>query len=129
VEIASSEFKVFSFVPTFVHSFTRNFSLSQIHIFTPKSTHLARHEMKYPSLLLRLLALPGLLSATPLLPRQAVGISPEDFTKVTLYEQFAAAAYCRTNFAGKIGDRLRCDAGNCPDVQSKNTSILRSFDK
>lgn len=50
-------------------------------------------------------------------------VSATDFNILTLYEQYAAAAYCPSNYNGTLS-RLACSAGNCPEVQNAETQIV-----
>jgi hypothetical protein len=77
------------------------------------------------ALSLMLLALPALISAGPLIARNADAIDPTTFNTIRFLEQYAAAAYCAENFQGTVGKPLRCRAGNCNDVQNDETQIIR----
>lgn len=76
---------------------------------------------------LRLLALPALISAGPLVSRNT-GLIPNDvFNTIQFFEQYAAAVYCSENFQGITGGKVRCKAGNCNDVERDDTQIIRKF--
>jgi predicted lipase len=57
-----------------------------------------------------------------------VAISDALYRKFELLAQYAAAAYCPDNF-NRQNSQLRCQANNCPRVQSANTRVVWSFSK
>jgi hypothetical protein len=85
-------------------------------------------KMKSPSAFsLELLALPSLISAGLLVPRDTDAIPDITFNKTKFLERYVAAAYCSENFQGVYGLPLWCKASNCCDVEKDDTQIIRSF--
>jgi hypothetical protein len=41
-----------------------------------------------------------------------------------LYQQYAAASYCKANDGAVVGAKLDCITGNCPLVSAANTAVL-----
>ncbi|KAF2398209.1 alpha/beta-hydrolase [Trichodelitschia bisporula] len=70
-------------------------------------------------LLTLFLAAAGTISALPLEKR---AISATLFAQGQLYNQYSAASYCPSN-DGTVGHDLSCVTGNCPLVQTANTSV------
>src|SRR5580704_4828992 len=56
-------------------------------------------------------------------------IPEDDFISITLYEQYAAAAYCNNNNRGPVPQRITCPApaSNCPRVEAAGATIIRKF--
>ncbi|KAF2273726.1 alpha/beta-hydrolase [Westerdykella ornata] len=54
------------------------------------------------------------------------GIDTNLLSRINLMEQYAAAAYCPNNY-NSPGNSVSCSSGNCPLVQSANTSTLVEF--
>ncbi|KAJ5104330.1 hypothetical protein NUU61_001677 [Penicillium alfredii] len=54
-------------------------------------------------------------------------VSTDVLDQLTLFAQYAAASYCSNNL-NSTGTPLLCAAGNCPSVQSAQTSTLHEFD-
>ncbi|RAL06912.1 lipase family protein [Aspergillus homomorphus CBS 101889] len=75
------------------------------------------------------------LSAIPAckaLPQQQQRDSPTTITSDALssfnfWVQYAAAAYCESNYISQIGHKLTCWAGNCPQVEAANATFLLDF--
>ncbi|KAL9596309.1 MAG: hypothetical protein Q9179_004661 [Wetmoreana sp. 5 TL-2023] len=56
-----------------------------------------------------------------------LAISGDDYANLNLFEQFAAAAYCRNNNNDKAGGtKITCAVGNCPLVQ--NDDVVSVYD-
>ncbi|KAL9047412.1 MAG: hypothetical protein Q9214_000003 [Letrouitia sp. 1 TL-2023] len=73
--------------------------------------------------------LAGWLSGTPVLnSSRHSAISESDYSNLSLFEQFSAAAYCPNNnndIAG--GTKLSCPTGNCPLVESSDVTTVYEF--
>ncbi|KAE9971686.1 hypothetical protein EG328_005460 [Venturia inaequalis] len=57
----------------------------------------------------------------------ATAISQDLLDKFGLYEQYAAAAYCASNYESPPDKKLKCPVGNCPRVEAAGTEIVHSF--
>lgn len=55
-------------------------------------------------------------------------VSPQFLQQLTLYAQFAAAAYCSSN-TNSPNTTLTCSVGNCPLVEGANTKTLAEFEE
>ncbi|KAF2448636.1 alpha/beta-hydrolase [Karstenula rhodostoma CBS 690.94] len=73
--------------------------------------------------LLALGSLSGLGWAAPVEKR----VSTEIFDKLSFFEQYAAAAYCRSN-NNSTGTKVTCDEQNCGNVEAADTSTLTEFE-
>lgn len=56
-------------------------------------------------------------------------IPADEMMQFKFWVQYAAAAYCYDNYASKPGHKLTCWAGNCPQVEVADTSIVYDFSK
>lgn len=56
-------------------------------------------------------------------------ITSNQLSRFEFWVQYAAAAYCRENYASPAGHQISCWANNCPEVQAANTTILFDFSK
>ena len=76
--------------------------------------------MKTFSQVVALCSLLGFASAT---------ITPQNLTTLTIYEQYAAAAYCDTNTQGKVPLKFNCAFGNtnCSIPQAAKATIVKNF--
>lgn len=83
--------------------------------------------VKLLALSLSVLQLSALSLAGPLIPQDdpaSESITPELFSILNLYQQYAAAAYCVQNFDSTYRQvRLACPSQNCPEVENSNTTI------
>lgn len=59
---------------------------------------------------------------------QAIDVSADVLGQLTLFSQWAAASYC-TNNSNSTGDGVSCEQGNCPLVESADTTTLYEFDE
>ncbi|KAJ5881321.1 uncharacterized protein N7473_012374 [Penicillium subrubescens] len=68
----------------------------------------------------------GLTSAAPsgLYTRD---VPPSELAQFKFWVQYAAAAYCHDNYASKVGHKLTCWAGNCPQVEAADTYIVYDY--
>ncbi|KAL8700158.1 MAG: hypothetical protein Q9201_005602 [Fulgogasparrea decipioides] len=58
-----------------------------------------------------------------------LAISGDDYANLNLFEQFAAAAYCRNNNNDKAGGtKITCAVGNCPLVQNDDVVSVYEFE-
>ena len=57
-----------------------------------------------------------------------IDVSSGTLQEMTLYAQYAAAAYCTSN-VNSTGTKLTCSTGNCPEVQAANTETLYEFNE
>jgi hypothetical protein len=59
----------------------------------------------------------------------SAAISPQNLTTLTLYEQYAAAAYCNTNTRGAVPVKFDCAFGNtnCSLPQAADATIVANF--
>ncbi|KAJ5318141.1 hypothetical protein N7508_002649 [Penicillium antarcticum] len=55
-------------------------------------------------------------------------VSTDVLGQLNLFAQYAAASYC-TNNVNSTGDGLSCLEGNCPSVQSAETTTIYEFDE
>ncbi|KAJ5690306.1 hypothetical protein N7462_004698 [Penicillium macrosclerotiorum] len=58
---------------------------------------------------------------------QSRDVSTDELTQFKFWVQYAAASYCYDNYVSKAGHKLTCSAGNCPDVEAADTSIIYDF--
>ncbi|KAE8134727.1 Alpha/Beta hydrolase protein [Aspergillus pseudotamarii] len=63
-------------------------------------------------------------SSAQIVPRE---VSPQFLQQLTLYAQYAAAAYCSAN-TNSPDTKLTCSVGNCPLVEGANTKTLTEFE-
>ncbi|RMZ39992.1 hypothetical protein AFCA_004228 [Aspergillus flavus] len=63
-------------------------------------------------------------SSAQITPRE---VSPQFLQQLTLYAQYAAAAYCSSN-TNSPNTKLTCSVGNCPLVEGANTRTLTEFE-
>jgi len=56
------------------------------------------------------------------------GIDADTFARFNLFEQYAAASYCRDN-NNSTRTRITCEAGNCPLVEQADTWSEIEFEK
>ncbi|KAE8344748.1 hypothetical protein BDV24DRAFT_171310 [Aspergillus arachidicola] len=63
-------------------------------------------------------------SSAQITPRE---VSPQFLQQLTLYAQYAAAAYCSSN-TNSPNTKLTCSVGNCPLVEGANTKTLTEFE-
>jgi hypothetical protein len=55
-------------------------------------------------------------------------IEATDYSKLSLYEQYAAAAYCPDNYnPGTIGRPVACRTANCPNVTAAGATIALTY--
>ncbi|KAE8383761.1 Alpha/Beta hydrolase protein [Aspergillus bertholletiae] len=64
-------------------------------------------------------------SSAPVIPRD---VSPQFLQQLTLYAQYAAAAYCSGN-TNSPNTKLTCSVGNCPLVEGVSTRTLTEFEE
>jgi hypothetical protein len=77
-----------------------------------------------------LLALPLSSLANPILSKRS--ISDANFTTISYYGEYAAAAYCRGNLVNVQQTKISCsenNANNCGDVSSADHTIIDRFAK
>lgn len=55
-------------------------------------------------------------------------MSTDVLSQLGLFAEYSAAAYCSNNI-NSTGDALSCEEGNCPSVQSADTTTLWEFDR
>ncbi|KAJ6134015.1 hypothetical protein N7523_000337 [Penicillium sp. IBT 18751x] len=67
---------------------------------------------------------PGLALPSPL---EARDVPSDELIQFKLWVQYAAASYCEANYAGQVGAKLGCWAGNCPQVEAADTKIVYDF--
>jgi Lipase 3 N-terminal region len=76
---------------------------------------------------LSVLQLCALSTASPIVEQDdpATEVVTQDLYNIlSLYQQYAAAAYCVQNFDATYRQtELACPSGNCPDVESADTNI------
>ncbi|KAK5315595.1 hypothetical protein LTR70_006679 [Exophiala xenobiotica] len=63
--------------------------------------------------------------AFPTTPVEKRGISATQLSQFGLYEQYAAAAYCKDN--NNQEGSISCASGNCPEVQSAGATSILEF--
>jgi hypothetical protein len=57
-----------------------------------------------------------------------IAISNDDYERISLYEQFAAASYCPNNYnSPQTPSKLVCAEDVCPEVQAADTSTVLEF--
>ena len=56
-------------------------------------------------------------------------VPADELSQFKFWVEYAAASYCYDNYASKPGHKLTCSAGNCPDVEQSDTSIVYDFSK
>ncbi|KAF2665878.1 alpha/beta-hydrolase [Microthyrium microscopicum] len=56
--------------------------------------------------------------------RDVRAISQSDFDTISLYEQYAAAAYCPSNFNGSVPALVTCRSNNCDLVQKAKAAAI-----
>lgn len=53
-------------------------------------------------------------------------VSSDVLQRLELFAQYSAASYC-TNNINSTGDKLACEAGNCPTIEAAETTTLSEF--
>ncbi|CDM29794.1 hypothetical protein DTO013E5_6152 [Penicillium roqueforti] len=78
----------------------------------------------------RLWSIAALAALTVAAPSRSVprDVSADVLGQLTLFSQWAAASYC-TNNSNSTGDGVSCEQGNCPLVESADTTTLYEFDE
>ncbi|KUM60987.1 hypothetical protein ACN42_g6149 [Penicillium freii] len=78
----------------------------------------------------RIWSIAALAIVTVAAPSRSVprDVSSSVLDKLTLFSQWAAASYC-TNNDNSTGDAVSCEAGNCPLVESADTTTLYEFNE
>lgn len=59
----------------------------------------------------------------------SIDIAADELSQFKFWVQYAAAAYCHVNYASKDGTKLKCLAGNCPQVEAAGATIIHDFSK
>ncbi|KAJ5159960.1 uncharacterized protein N7482_006964 [Penicillium canariense] len=54
-------------------------------------------------------------------------VPADELAQFKFWVQYAAASYCHDNYASKAGHKLTCWAGNCPQVEAADTTIVYDF--
>jgi hypothetical protein len=72
---------------------------------------------------------PLVVALCSLLGFATASISAQNLTTLTLYEQYAAAAYCDTNTKGRVPLKFNCAFGNtnCSLPQAAGATIVKNF--
>lgn len=65
--------------------------------------------------------------AAPLVPEKR-GIPNDQLSSFKLMRQYAAAAYCASNYDSTVG-QITCAAGNCPQVESADSATVLEFNR
>ncbi|KAL2830342.1 Alpha/Beta hydrolase protein [Aspergillus cavernicola] len=60
-------------------------------------------------------------------PVQRRDISTSELAQFSFWVQYAAAAYCPTDYTAEPGSKVTCWAGNCPQVEQAGATILYDF--
>jgi len=60
--------------------------------------------------------------------KPVLGLSSTQLSQFELYEQYAAAAYCKDNNNQEEGS-ISCSSGECPEVQSAGATSILEFQK
>jgi hypothetical protein len=55
-------------------------------------------------------------------------VSAEVFDKLSFFEQYSAAAYCKGN-SNSTGTKVTCSEQNCGNVEAADTNTLTEFEK
>ncbi|CRG92688.1 hypothetical protein PISL3812_09753 [Talaromyces islandicus] len=58
---------------------------------------------------------------------QAREVPTSELSQFKFWVQYAAAAYCESNYVGQAGTKLACWANNCPEVESAEATIVYDF--
>jgi hypothetical protein len=66
-------------------------------------------------------------NAAPLVQEKR-GIQANQLTTFKLMQQYAAAAYCASNYDSP-GDQLQCAAGNCPQVEAADSASVIEYSR
>ncbi|PLB52143.1 alpha/beta-hydrolase [Aspergillus steynii IBT 23096] len=76
----------------------------------------------------RVLAISALVGLGAAAPAQLTSrdVSADVLKQLNLFAEYSAAAYCTTNIDSP-GDKLTCEAGNCPSVEKAETETLSEF--
>lgn len=61
-------------------------------------------------------------------PRTGDTVSTEIYDKLSFFEQYAAAAYCKSN-NNSTDTKVTCDEQNCSHVEAADTNTLTEFEK
>ncbi|PYI36073.1 mono and diacylglycerol lipase [Aspergillus indologenus CBS 114.80] len=85
--------------------------------------------MHFPRYLVAALSAVPACSALPSQqPRDSAStISSDALKSFDFWVQYAAAAYCESNYISQAGQKLTCWAGNCPQVEAADATILLDF--
>lgn len=65
--------------------------------------------------------------AAPLVPKKR-GIPNDQLNSFKLMRQYAAAAYCASNYDSTVG-QVQCAAGNCPQVEAADSATVLEFNR
>jgi hypothetical protein len=65
--------------------------------------------------------------AAPLIQEKR-GIQADQLNTFKLMQQYAAAAYCASNY-NSPGDQLQCAAGNCPQVEAADSASVAEYSR
>jgi hypothetical protein len=66
-------------------------------------------------------------NAAPLVSEKR-GIQADQLSTFKLMQQYAAAAYCESNY-NSPGDHLQCAAGNCPQVEAADSATVLEYSR
>lgn len=83
--------------------------------------------MSLLSLFTTVLLLALFSNAAPLVAEKR-GILPDQLNTFKLMSQYAAAAYCASNYDSP-GDQIQCAAGNCPEVEAADSSTAIEYSR
>lgn len=56
------------------------------------------------------------------------GIQADQLNTFKLMQQYAAAAYCASNYDSP-GDQITCAAGNCPQVEAADSATVIEYSR
>jgi hypothetical protein len=56
------------------------------------------------------------------------GIQANQLNSFKLMQQYAAAAYCASNY-NSPGDQIQCAAGNCPQVEAADSATVAEYSR
>jgi hypothetical protein len=67
------------------------------------------------------------INAAPFVPEKR-GIQADELNTFKLMQQYAAAAYCASNY-NSPGDQIQCAAGNCPQVEAADSATVIEYSR
>jgi hypothetical protein len=83
--------------------------------------------LSFSSLFTTALLLASVSNAAPLVQEKR-GIEADQLNAFKLMEQYAAAAYCSSNYDSP-GDQIQCASKNCPQVEAADAATVIEYSR